>query len=87
MYNKRKRLYFTRFLNVCNIIFRNIKNKHDIYKGKDVLKNFCLSSGEHVMKIISFKKKKIKLLTKEQQESYEKAKTCYICKESLKINF
>ena len=31
-------------------------------------------------KIINFKKKKNKLLTKEQQESYENAKMCYICK-------
>ena len=32
------------------------------------------------MKIINFKKKQIKLLTKEQQESYENAKLGYICK-------
>ena len=37
------------------------------------------------MKIINFKKKK-KLLTKEQQESYENAKNCYICKKKMKIN-
>ena len=30
------------------------------------------------MIIINFKKKKMKLLTKEQQESYENAKICYI---------
>ena len=30
------------------------------------------------------KRKKIKLLTKEQQESYEKEKICYICKETFK---
>ena len=28
----------------------------------------------------------MKLLTKEQKESYENAKICYICKENLKIN-
>ena len=28
----------------------------------------------------------MKLLTKEQQESYENAKIWYICKENLKIN-
>ena len=38
------------------------------------------------MNIINFKKKKIKSLTNEQQESYENAKICYICKKSLKIN-
>ena len=34
------------------------------------------------MKIINFKKKKMKLLTKEQQESYENTKI-YICKEKV----
>ena len=31
------------------------------------------------MRIIHFKNKNIKLLTKEQQESYENVKICYIC--------
>ena len=33
------------------------------------------------MKMINFKKNKMKLLAKEQQESYENAKICYIYKE------
>ena len=35
------------------------------------------------MKIIHSKKKEMKLLTKEQQESYENVKICYICKEKF----
>ena len=35
---------------------------------------------QHEMKIINFDKKEIKLLTNKQQESYENAKSCYICK-------
>ena len=35
------------------------------------------------MKIINFKKKKMKLSTKQQQESYENSKICYICKEKF----
>ena len=35
------------------------------------MKKFCESLREHVMNIINFKIKKMKLLTKEQQESYE----------------
>ena len=35
---------------------------------------------KHAMKIISLKKKKLKLLTNKQQESYENAKICYTCK-------
>ena len=49
------------------------------------MKRFCESARVHAMKINGFKKKKMKL-TKEQQESYENARTCYICKENLKIN-
>ena len=35
------------------------------------------------MEITNFKKKEMKLLTNEQQKSYENAKTCYICKEKI----
>ena len=47
------------------------------------MKKFCEFLREHAMKIILFFKK-MKLLTKEQQESYENAKICYICKEKCK---
>ena len=70
--------------------FRSISNKHDVYRGKDCMKKFCESLREHTMKIINFKKKKMKLLTKEQQESVifvKNTQICYICKEkSLEIN-
>ena len=39
---------------------------------------FCEFVGEHAMNIINIKKKKMKLLTKEQEESYENAEICYI---------
>ena len=35
------------------------------------------------MKIINFKNKKMKLLTNEQQKSYQNSKICYICKEKF----
>ena len=60
--------------------FRSIENKHDVYRGKDYMKEFYEFLSKHAMKIINFKKKKMKLLTKEQQESYENAKVCYISK-------
>ena len=50
--------------------FRSIENKHGMYRGKDCMKKFCELLGEYAMKIIIFKKKKAKLLKKEQQESY-----------------
>ena len=45
------------------------------------MEKFCEFLREHAIKIINFEKKKVKLLTKEQQESYENAKICSICKE------
>ena len=48
--------------------FKSLESEHDVYRGKDCMKKFCESLREHAMKIINFKKKKMKLLTKEQQE-------------------
>ena len=47
------------------------------------MKKFCEFLREHQMRIINFKKKKMKLLTKEQQKLNENAKICYICKEKF----
>ena len=66
--------------------FRIIEIKHDVYRGKDCMKKFCEFLRKHAIKIINFKKKKMKLLTKEQQESYGYAKIWYICKKKIKIN-
>ena len=66
--------------------FKSIENKHDVYRGKDCMERFCKSLREHAIKIIIFKKKKIELLTKEQQELYENAKICYFCKEEFEKN-
>ena len=63
--------------------FKSIENKHDIYTGKDCMKTFCEFFREHPIRIINFKKKKLKLLTKEQQGSYENAKMFYICEEKF----
>ena len=38
--------------------FRSIENKHDEYRGKDCVQNFCESVREHAMRIINLKKKK-----------------------------
>ena len=69
--------------------FKNKEEKHDILRGKHCMKKFCESLREHATKIISFdfKKRKIKLLTKEQQESYGNAKICYICKEKFENKY
>ena len=67
--------------------FRSIENKHDVYRGNGCMKKICDSLREHAMKIINFKKKTIKLLAKEQQESYENARICYICKEKFENKY
>ena len=51
------------------------------------MKTFCELLREHAMKIINFKNKKMKLLTKEQQKSYENARICYICKEKFENKY
>ena len=48
---------------------------------------FCESLRKHAMKIINFKRKKMKLLTEELQESCENAETCYICKEKFENKY
>ena len=60
--------------------FKSIENKHDVYGGKDRMKKFCESLREDAMEMVKFKKKKINLLTNEQQKSYANSKICYISK-------
>ena len=47
------------------------------------MEKVCKFLREHGMQIISFRKAAVKLLTKEQQESYQNTKICYFCKESF----
>ena len=37
--------------------FRSMENKHDVYRCKDCLKNFCEFLREHAMKIFNLKRK------------------------------
>ena len=67
--------------------FRRIETKYDLYRGKDCVKRFFESFRWHAMKIINFKKKKMRLLTKEQQQSYENAKICYICNKKFENKY
>ena len=63
--------------------FKCIENKHDVYRGKNCMKKFCKYLRKHPMKIINFKKKKLKFLTNKQQNSYQNSKICYICQEKF----
>ena len=48
------------------------------------MRNFCEFLREHAMKITNFRKKKIKLLTKEQQEPNENRKIYNLCTKKKK---
>ena len=51
------------------------------------MKKFCEFLREHAMQIINFKNKKVELLLKEWQESYENEEICYICKEKFENKY
>ena len=59
------------------------KNKHDYYRSKDCMKNFCEDLKEHATKIINYEKKEMIPLTYEENEFYKKQKVCYICKKEF----
>ena len=64
--------------------FKSKESKNNVHRGKDWMKAFCVSLRKHVMGITNVKKKKMKLLTNEQQKSDENLKICYTCKEKFK---
>ena len=64
-----------------------MKNNCDVYSVKDCMKNFCEFLCDNAMKLNNFKKKKVKLLTKEQLNLYENPKVCYICKEKFEYKY
>ena len=50
-------------------LFSNIGNNHKVCRDKDCTKKFFAFLREHAIKITNLKKKKMTLLTKEQQKS------------------
>ena len=67
--------------------FKGRCNKHELYRSKNFMKKVCESLRKHAMKIINFKEKEMKLLTNKQQELYENAKSCYICKQKFEDKY
>ena len=43
------------------------------------MKKFCISLREHTKNIIDFERRKMLTLTKEELNSHQDAKDCYIC--------
>ena len=68
--------------------YLKIENKHDVYRGKDCIKKFC-EQAMKAKKIIHFFFffKGMNLFAKDQTESYENAKTCYIFKEKFEDKY
>ena len=64
----------------ANCSFDKSNNKLSYYRGEDCRKRFCKDLKDHATKIIDFKKKTMIPLTKEEEDSYNKENTCYICK-------
>ena len=60
--------------------FDTTKNKLDSYRGKNCMKNFCLDLREHATKIISYDKKEMIPLTKEEKSSSYFKKMLYMQK-------
>ena len=56
------------------------KNELDYYRGKNCMKNFCLDLREHATEILSYEKKEMIPLTKEEKKIHNEQKVCYICK-------
>ena len=67
-------------------LFKDIENKHDIYRCEDCMEKFCGTLREHAMKIINFRTETMKILTTEQQESYKMQKYAIFLYKNLKIN-
>ena len=61
--------------------FDHIENKYTLYHRKDCMKKFRESLREHAGNIISFEKKKMLLLTKEELKLHQDAKVCFVCGE------
>ena len=63
--------------------FDKSKTEWNYYRGKDCIERFCKDLRDQAMKVIDYEKKKIIPLTKEEKESYEKQKICYICEKEF----
>ena len=53
------------------------------YRGEDCMKRFCKDLKDHAKRIVDFKRKFITPLTKDEEDSYDKKNTCYICMKDL----
>ena len=67
-------------------LFDKKENKFNYYRGKDCTKKLCKKIKESANEIIGPKKKEIIPLTKEENNIYNKQKTCHKCKEKFRLD-
>ena len=68
------------------LLFKEIKNKHDVWRGEDCIKSFCECLKKYTRRINNFKKKKMKLLRKERGNHVKNQKSAIFVEKHLKIN-
>ena len=51
-----------------------------------MINKLCKKLKERAMKIITYEKKKMIPLTKEENKSYEEQETCYICEQKFRMD-
>ena len=66
--------------------FDNLENTHTLYR-EYCIKTFCTFLTEHATNVITFEKKKMSTLTKEELTSYQDAKVCHISGKRFLENF
>ena len=67
--------------------FDKTKNSLDHYRSKNCMKNFCLDLKEHVTKIISYEKKEMIPLTKDEKNWHNDQKVCHTCKRIFSTDY
>ena len=63
--------------------FDKSNNKLSYYRGEDCMKIFCKDLKNHAIKIIDCEKKDMILLTKEEEDNYNKENIFHICKKEF----
>ena len=84
MYNKSWGIFLSGFSISTISSFKDIGDKHDLYKGKYYIRKFFESLKKHTVKVIN--NEKIKLLQKSSRNQMKVEKSVIFVKETLQIN-
>ena len=70
---------------MCAKVHGSVQRWTEVNRGEDCMNRFCESLGEHAMKIINFKSKKMIVLESMEYESYLNQVNCHIWKKIFRI--